>query len=635
MRIPRSWLVAGTATALAGCSIALPGNLKMPSTAGLISEYSDSYTRGPAPTASASTKPGGASPTPTAVNPIDPGAMLSGRILLPSIDLVSHGAANLVSDNAARLISDNAAMLISDNAAQLISHNSAALVGNNASSYRRILGLAGYGLLSEDWTETSTSSARVALADETGNLLSQVVSADASGRFSLPIPTAAAFLVAEVAGKLGLARIVAPGQTDADITVDHTLVAMKAASLARRSKVSPASLAGAPLDDLYAAVRTALTPGTLPYLDSGPGEVVSAFDQIVTDRATASAKAMSASVQFAERRFEWSVTTIATGSEDQPFAFGGYSVHPVTGDVYFLPNGGYKEIGKLGVDGVITPVVSLSGPVQLPFSSVVTQDNQLFALIMTNSEGQSTFTVRLEQIDLTTGRLVRTGDLYSGFDPSLYGGSGPTDGYSLAMGTIAAVNGEVYMPHYVFHIIFRVKPGGIDGFNGGLYAGGLSQAAYQDGLPNNARFKEPVAVTLAPDGALYVTDAGNFVVRKIDFSKGGLVSTFAGSGEKGRDSGKARFARFGILDSVALDAEGNAFVLDPKLNHEIRWISKAGQVFSLAGGRGEGVKDGIGLQAEFHDARFLELAPDGTLYLVDRTGPGGTYYFKAIRPIPR
>lgn len=636
MRSNRFAFVLGTAIVLAGCTVVVPASLRGPSTAGLISEFTDPVAKSAAtPTAGPKTGPSPVAST----DPPGTGELLTGRILLPPIDLVSHGAASLISDNAARLISDNAANLISDNAAQLVSNNSAQLVGNNSSSYRilrllrdRFPGLAGYGILAADWTESPTASARVAYASETGTLLSQVVDADAEGRFSLPVPDRAAFLVAEVANKIGMARIVEPGQRSADVTVDHTLVAMKAASLARRNLTTASALLGAPLATLAAEVRAGLTPGTLPYLDSGPGEVVSAFDQLVTDQATVSAKAVAASPQFADRRFEWGLTTVATGSEADPFAFGGYSIHPESGDIFFLPNQGFKEIGKLGPDGTITPVASLSRTVQLSFSSTVTATNQLYALFLVKVGGS--FTIRLEHIDLATGTMVRGGDLYSGFDPTQFGGAGPNDGYSLAMGTIAVVGNTVYMPHSVFHIVYKVVPVG-SFFLGSVYAGGLSQAAYQDGTLGNSRFNQPVAVTLAPDGALYVCDSGNFVVRKVELSGGGKVSTFAGSGVKGRESGKARFAKFGILDSVAVDKQGNAFVLDPKINHEVRWVSKAGQVFSLAGGRGEGVKDGVGLEAEFHDARFLQIAPDGTLHVVDRTGPGGTYYFKAIRPIPR
>ncbi|MBM3275682.1 MAG: hypothetical protein FJZ00_11055, partial [Candidatus Sericytochromatia bacterium] len=229
--------------------------------------------------------------------------------------------------------------------------------------------------------------------------------------------------------------------------------------------------------------------------------------------------------------------------------------------------------------------------------------------------------------------------LYTGFDPA---GStiGPSDGYSFKMGTIVAASGDVYIPHSIFHYVIRVTPDG-KGFDQNPYAGGLGLSAYKDGLRRTeARFQEPVAVTRGPDGALYVCDAGNFVIRRVPIENPAVgeaakVTTFAGSGQKGRESGKARFARFGILDTAAFDPDGNAFVLDSKVNHAVRQVSKAGQVFTVAGGAGEGVRDGIGRQAEFGDARFLQRAPDGTLYVVDRTGPRGTYYLKTIKPANR
>jgi hypothetical protein len=567
---------------------------------------------------------------------------LTGRVLLPDPGLVAHGSANLISDNAARLISDNAARLISDNAAKLVGNNSGNLISDNASKLTqgatyRVMG--NFGLLAAGWTEMATGGARIALVDETGKLLSAVVTADTQGSFSLPPPASPAFLVAEVGGTLGLARLVGAGPAEADLTVDQTLVAQKVASLVRRGRGAAASFLGKPVDDLAREIRAALTPGTLPYLDSGAGEVVDSFDQLVVDEATISSKAGAASADLARRRLEWAVTTIATGSETDPFSLGGYSIHPKTGVLYFMPSNGKRGIGRLAPDGTILPVARLSVDVGFPLSSTVSDAGHFYALAVLHKAGQITFTVYLEEVDLATGTSVASTSLYEGFDPA---GStiGPSDGYSFKMGTIVAASGDVYIPHSLFHYVIRVTPDG-KGFVQNPYAGGLGLAAYKDGLRRTeARFQEPVAVTTGPDGALYVCDAGNFVIRRLPIENPDLgekvkITTFAGSGQKGRESGKARFARFGILDTAAFDPDGNAFVLDSKVNHAVRLVSKAGQVFTVAGGVGEGVRDGIGRHAEFSDARFLQRAPDGTLYLVDRTGPRGTYYLKSIKPANR
>ncbi|MBM3270764.1 MAG: hypothetical protein FJZ01_24290 [Candidatus Sericytochromatia bacterium] len=301
---------------------------------------------------------------------------LSGTIRLPTADLVAHGAANLISDNAARLISDNAARLLSDNAAHL--------VGNNAGGYRAPAGyhLQGFGLLAAGWTDAATSAIRVALADEQGKLLSEIVASDAAGRFRLPVPARPAFLVAEAAGGIGLARLVSSGAASADLTVDHTVVALKLAALARGGSALPA-LAAKPIDALSQSVRDALTPGTLPYLDSGAGEVIDVFDQLAAEHASVSARAADVAAQAAtERRLEWSLTTVATGSETAPFALGGFAIHPVSGAVYFLPNKGFREVGRLGTDGRITPVASLSVAVQFPISSTITRAGRLLALVV-------------------------------------------------------------------------------------------------------------------------------------------------------------------------------------------------------------------------------------------------------------
>jgi sugar lactone lactonase YvrE len=147
-------------------------------------------------------------------------------------------------------------------------------------------------------------------------------------------------------------------------------------------------------------------------------------------------------------------------------------------------------------------------------------------------------------------------------------------------------------------------------------AGGT--AGYADGPLAEARFDSPLDVAVDGQGNIYVLDRGNHRVRRITAE--GAVSTLAGSGEFGYADGEALAAQFGALKSIAVDGFGNIYVSDtarPGYVIRIRRITVSGQVTSLAGGS-YGYADGLGREARFHE-EFGGLAADdsGNIYVAD------------------
>lgn len=78
------------------------------------------------------------------------------------------------------------------------------------------------------------------------------------------------------------------------------------------------------------------------------------------------------------------------------------------------------------------------------------------------------------------------------------------------------------------------------------------------------------AVAFAPDGSLYVMERQGSCIRRI---RAGLIETVAGTGARGYagDGGHARDAVFAAPKEMAVDAEGNIYVVDTE-NHAIRMI---------------------------------------------------------------
>jgi sugar lactone lactonase YvrE len=134
-----------------------------------------------------------------------------------------------------------------------------------------------------------------------------------------------------------------------------------------------------------------------------------------------------------------------------------------------------------------------------------------------------------------------------------------------------------------------------------------------DGTLEQARFAYPQALATDANGNVYVAD--NATIRKI--TPQGVVSTLAGTGERGSADGTGRQASFGYELYLAADAEGNVYVADHE-NKTIRKVTPQGVVTTVAGvPGGASVIDGTGGDAYFQSIRGIVVAPDGNIYVHD------------------
>ena len=141
-----------------------------------------------------------------------------------------------------------------------------------------------------------------------------------------------------------------------------------------------------------------------------------------------------------------------------------------------------------------------------------------------------------------------------------------------------------------------------------------------DGGPaTEAMLASPIAVTCNADGDLYIADHRNSRVRRIDASTG-IITTVAGTGEQGYsgDGGPAAQAAISLPRDVALDADGALYIADGA-NNRIRRVTPDGAISTVAGtGRAEFSGDeGSALQANLSMPYSIALDRDGNLYIVD------------------
>jgi len=145
-----------------------------------------------------------------------------------------------------------------------------------------------------------------------------------------------------------------------------------------------------------------------------------------------------------------------------------------------------------------------------------------------------------------------------------------------------------------------------------------------DGGPAaKALMSTPHEVRFDTAGNMFVAERDAHVVRHIDM-KSGVISTVAGTGIRGYsgDGGPAAAAQLAQPHSIALDRDDNLYICDILNNRIRRRDPKTGIITTFAGTGEKGETpdqaslDGTPLLAP----RSIDIGADGTLYLVLREG---------------
>lgn len=135
-----------------------------------------------------------------------------------------------------------------------------------------------------------------------------------------------------------------------------------------------------------------------------------------------------------------------------------------------------------------------------------------------------------------------------------------------------------------------------------------------DGTGAAASFNGPSGLAVDASGNIYVADAANNEIRMI--TPAGVVTTLAGSTASGNVDGTGSAARFFSPEGVAVDSSGNVYVADQK-NNEIRKIAPGGVVTTLAGNGTAGHADGTGAAATFNNPWGVAVDSAGDVYVAD------------------
>ncbi len=194
------------------------------------------------------------------------------------------------------------------------------------------------------------------------------------------------------------------------------------------------------------------------------------------------------------------------------------------------------------------------------------------------------------------------------------GDGGPATSAQMFMpsGVAADSNGAIYVADQSNSVVRKISNGVITTVAGN----GTDGYSGDNGPATNASLRYPVSVALDASGNLYIADTSNNVVRKVS---GGIITTVAGNGTGGYsgDGGPPTGAQLKTPYSVAIDSAGNLYIAN-RDNNCIREVSN-GVISTVAGTgtAGYGGDNGPAASAQLNNPRGVAPDTSGNLYIVD------------------
>lgn len=157
-----------------------------------------------------------------------------------------------------------------------------------------------------------------------------------------------------------------------------------------------------------------------------------------------------------------------------------------------------------------------------------------------------------------------------------------------------------------------------NGYNAGTGNGGYTG----DGGPSTAaELATPYGVVVNAGGDIYISDNGNDVIRMVNHSSGNIstyAGIFGGTGYSG-DGGAATAAEFNSPTGISLDPSGNLYIADA-LNSVIRKVDKTSGIITTVAGNnvfgytGDG---GLATAAELKGPTDVKFDVSGNMFIAE------------------
>ena len=174
--------------------------------------------------------------------------------------------------------------------------------------------------------------------------------------------------------------------------------------------------------------------------------------------------------------------------------------------------------------------------------------------------------------------------------------------------------GTLFISERLGHRVRRVSSAGVITTVAG---NGVTGFAGDGGPATSAELSSPAGLAIDRLGNLYIADDGNLRVRRVDAS--GTITTVAGTGVNtfGGDNGPATSAGLPAPTGVAVDGAGNLYIAES--DHRVRRVDPAGIITTFAGTGVQGFSgdDGPAISAQLDTPTSVAVDSDGNVYIVD------------------
>lgn len=204
--------------------------------------------------------------------------------------------------------------------------------------------------------------------------------------------------------------------------------------------------------------------------------------------------------------------------------------------------------------------------------------------------------------------------------PGFFGDGGPATAANLSSPAAVTLDaaGNLYIADTDNHCVRKVSAGTgvittVAGYGDMAFGG--------DGGPATlASMNQPMGVAVDGAGNLYIADFGNHRIRKVAAGTG-IISTFAGNGNAMfyGDGGAATSAGLFYPSGVAVDGSGNVYIADAR-NNRIRKVDIATGIIGTVAGKGTAGFSGDGgaaTAAELKGPQGVAVDPAGNIFIVD------------------
>lgn len=180
--------------------------------------------------------------------------------------------------------------------------------------------------------------------------------------------------------------------------------------------------------------------------------------------------------------------------------------------------------------------------------------------------------------------------------------------------------GNLYIAEDYGNVVRKIDALGIITTVAGTGAAGFSG----DGsLAINAELNRATGVAVDNLGNIYICDADNFRIRKVDATTG-IIQTIAGTGTEGYsgDGAAAINATLGFSSGLCFDQVGNLYIAVQGMGYCVRKIDTGGIISTIAGTGTSGYNgDGaLAVNAQLNSPASLCIDATGNLYIGDLGG---------------